>query len=74
MLDAVSTGPLPSPELAGAEHRFLLHDVPWWTYVALRDALDGPAVRMTRAARAARVAAASPERPPDLPVRREHRQ
>jgi len=24
-----------------AEHRFLLEGVPWWTYVALRDALDG---------------------------------
>jgi Uma2 family endonuclease len=30
-----------------AEQRFLLHDVPWWTYVALRDALDDTGVRMT---------------------------
>jgi hypothetical protein len=30
-----------------AERRFVLHDVPWWTYVALRDALDHPGVRMT---------------------------
>ena len=30
-----------------AEHRFLLNDVPWWTYVALRDALEGSSVRMT---------------------------
>ena len=29
------------------ERRFLLHDVPWWTYVALRDALDDTGVRMT---------------------------
>ena len=28
-------------ELPGSfERRFVLHDVPWWTYVALRDALD----------------------------------
>jgi Uma2 family endonuclease len=25
---------------AGAEQRFMLQGVPWWTYVALRDALD----------------------------------
>lgn len=25
---------------AAGERRFLLHDVPWWTYVALRDTLD----------------------------------
>jgi Uma2 family endonuclease len=30
-----------------AERRFLLTDVPWWTYVALRDALEGSRVRMT---------------------------
>jgi Uma2 family endonuclease len=30
-----------------AEHRFLLHDVPWWTYVAMRDALDETGIRMT---------------------------
>jgi Uma2 family endonuclease len=29
------------------ERRFVLHDVPWWTYVALRDALDDTGVRMT---------------------------
>lgn len=27
--------------------RFVLHGVPWWTYVALRDALDETGVRMT---------------------------
>jgi Uma2 family endonuclease len=35
---------------ADAEHeqRFVLHGVPWWTYVALRDALDGQSgVKMT---------------------------
>lgn len=30
-----------------AERRFLLHDVPWWAYVALRDALEGGGTRMT---------------------------
>jgi Uma2 family endonuclease len=34
-------------DLRGAEQRFLLPDVPWWTYVALRDAIEGPGVRMT---------------------------
>jgi Uma2 family endonuclease len=29
------------------ERRFLLRGVPWWTYVALRDALDESGVRMT---------------------------
>ena len=29
------------------ESRFLLHDVPWWTYVALRDAQADTAIRMT---------------------------
>lgn len=30
-----------SPELVpGGERRFVLHGVPWWTYVSLRDALD----------------------------------
>src|SRR5882762_10879417 len=24
----------------GAERRFVLYDVPWWTYVALRDSMD----------------------------------
>jgi Uma2 family endonuclease len=30
-----------------AERRFLLTDVPWGTYVALRDSLEGSSVRMT---------------------------
>lgn len=30
-----------------AERRFLLHDVPWWAYVALRDTLEGGGTRMT---------------------------
>ena len=31
----------PSPESSASnEPRFVLHGVPWWTYVALRDALD----------------------------------
>jgi Uma2 family endonuclease len=35
-------------EHSGAEQRFVLHDVPWRTYVALRDALDEVSrVRMT---------------------------
>jgi Uma2 family endonuclease len=31
------------------DHRFVLHAVPWWTYVALRDGLDqrGSSVKMT---------------------------
>ena len=29
------------------EHRVLLHDVPWATYVSLRDAITSPAVHMT---------------------------
>jgi Uma2 family endonuclease len=37
----------PSSSADPAERRFVLHDVPWWTYVALRDALDHPGVRMT---------------------------
>lgn len=32
---------------ADPEQRFVLENVPWWTYVAMRDALDGPGVRMT---------------------------
>jgi hypothetical protein len=45
---AVVQGRLGSPAPpAGAEGRFLLKGVPWWTYVALRDALDDTAVRMT---------------------------
>jgi Uma2 family endonuclease len=35
---AVTT--LTAPAEAGLERRFVLHGVPWWTYVALRDALD----------------------------------
>jgi Uma2 family endonuclease len=35
------------PEQAEADRRFLLTDVPWWTYVALRDALESSRVRMT---------------------------
>jgi len=29
-----------APVVEEAERRFVLHGVPWWTYVALRDALD----------------------------------
>jgi len=40
--------PLAHGEPERAEQRFVLHDVPWWTYVALRDALDEVSrVRMT---------------------------
>jgi Uma2 family endonuclease len=46
MAAAISTSTA-VPEPQGAERRFLLHDVPWWTYVALRDALEDTAVRMT---------------------------
>jgi Uma2 family endonuclease len=37
---------LDSTKLEG-ERRFLLEDVPWWTYVALRDALEDSGTRMT---------------------------
>jgi Uma2 family endonuclease len=39
---------LQDPQASG-EPRFVLHGVPWWTYVALRDALDegGGGVKMT---------------------------
>lgn len=33
--------------VTGAEKRFVLHGVPWWTYVALRDALDDSGLKMT---------------------------
>ena len=36
-----------APEPFEAERRFVLHDVPWWTYVAMRDALEGTGTRMT---------------------------
>ena len=42
---ALSTELPPAP--IDAESRFLLHDVPWWMYVAMRDALDDAGVRMT---------------------------
>src|SRR5262245_7019325 len=29
-----------APRSSEGERRFVVHDVPWWTYVALRDALD----------------------------------
>lgn len=38
--------PLHVPSL-GEEQRILLNDVPWSTYVVLRDSLDSPGVRMT---------------------------
>jgi Uma2 family endonuclease len=46
MAAAISTSTA-APESEGAERRFLLHGVPWSTYVALRDALDDTAIRMT---------------------------
>ena len=36
-----------APEPFETERRFVLHDVPWWTYVAMRDALEGTGTRMT---------------------------
>lgn len=47
MLPAEQSQPEPEPVRPEPESRFLLEDVPWWTYVALRDALDKPALRMT---------------------------
>jgi hypothetical protein len=36
-----------APLAEQAERRFVVHDVPWWMYVALRDELDETGVRMT---------------------------
>jgi Uma2 family endonuclease len=44
----VATEPEVSEVAASTEQRFVLHGVPWWTYVALRDALDDHAgLKMT---------------------------
>jgi Uma2 family endonuclease len=43
---AATAGPLP-PDGGPAERRFLLHGIPWWMYVALREELDDTGVRMT---------------------------
>jgi Uma2 family endonuclease len=37
----------PSTSHDGEESRVLLRDVPWATYVVLRDTVDGPGIRMT---------------------------
>jgi Uma2 family endonuclease len=37
----------PHPAPSGGERRFILEDVPWWAYVALRDALEDTGTRMT---------------------------
>ncbi|XXT78939.1 Uma2 family endonuclease [Sorangium sp. So ce726] len=39
--------PLPSSTAPAGEQRFVLHGVPWQTYVRLRDELDTPGLRMT---------------------------
>jgi Uma2 family endonuclease len=38
-----------TPPSSDGDRRFVLHGVPWWTYVALRDALDdrGSSLKMT---------------------------
>jgi Uma2 family endonuclease len=46
MVAAAPLFPVTSPS-HDAEQRVLLHDVPWSAYVALRDAVDSPGVRMT---------------------------
>jgi Uma2 family endonuclease len=46
MAAAMPLFPLHVPSLA-EEQRILLYDVPWSTYVVLRDSLDSPGVRMT---------------------------
>jgi Uma2 family endonuclease len=46
MVAAVPLYPPPPPQRPG-EQRVLLTGVPWETYVALRDAVDTPGVRMT---------------------------
>lgn len=46
---AAATAPLfpVHPRSASEEQRVLLSDVPWSVYVALRDAVDSPGIRMT---------------------------
>ncbi|CAN90417.1 hypothetical protein sce0260 [Sorangium cellulosum So ce56] len=39
--------PLPSSTAPAGEERFVIHGVPWQTYVRLRDELDTPGLRMT---------------------------
>ncbi|XXY45258.1 Uma2 family endonuclease [Sorangium sp. So ce269] len=39
--------PFPSSTAPPGEQRFVLHGVPWQTYVRLRDELDTPGLRMT---------------------------
>ncbi|WP_437762060.1 Uma2 family endonuclease [Sorangium sp. So ce764] len=39
--------PLPSSTAPAGEQRFVMHDVPWQTYVRLRDELDTPGLRMS---------------------------
>ncbi|XXS99896.1 Uma2 family endonuclease [Sorangium sp. So ce363] len=39
--------PLPSSTVPAGEQRFVIHGVPWQTYVRLRDELDTPGLRMT---------------------------
>jgi Uma2 family endonuclease len=46
MVAAVSLSPSPPPQRSG-EQRIRLSGVPWETYVALRDAVNTPGVRMT---------------------------
>lgn len=36
-----------APPAVDPEQRFLIANVPWWTYVAMRDAVDEPGLRMT---------------------------
>ncbi len=44
----MNVAPVGAPASAVPERRFVLHGVPWWTYVALRDALDhDTGVKMT---------------------------
>lgn len=43
---AAALFPVQSPS-GSDEHRILLSNVPWSTYVVLRDSLDGPGLRMT---------------------------
>ena len=46
MVAAIHTFPIHHPSPA-EEQRILLHNVPWSTYVVLRDSLDSPGLRMT---------------------------
>src|SRR5262249_26665879 len=46
-LQAMQSSSPMAREAAHGERRFMLEDVPWWAYVALRDALEDSGTQMT---------------------------